>query len=167
MPAIERRHAAIGLTDGQAVQRQRVGEVSRVRRHRVAQHDTGRRNDTVVVDGDRVAQHVARIDDAGRAVVDLAAPRASRRTSAARLPTMSRVGSFDDRRRRIVRRIVDRCRPRTALTKPWFEIMVPSTTSASTMTSKVIVATLLVVSDCVGAHDTGRRILRRIDRTCR
>jgi len=37
--------------------------------------------------------------------------------------------------------------PSGALTKPWFEMMVPSTTSGSTTTSKVTVATLAVDGD--------------------
>ena len=46
-----------------------------------------------------------------------------------------------DRRRRIVGRLVDDAAV-DALTKPWFEITVPSITVGSTITSNVIVATL-------------------------
>ena len=67
----QRRHAAVGPADRLAVQRQRVRDVRRVRRHGVAQRGRGEGQAAVVVDADRVTQHVARVDDAGRHAVDL------------------------------------------------------------------------------------------------
>ena len=67
----ERRHAAVGTAHGLSVQRHRVGDVRRVCGHRVAQHGLRDRQLAVVVDPDRVAQHVARVDDAGRHGIDL------------------------------------------------------------------------------------------------
>ena len=60
-----------GGPTGMAVQPHRVGDVGRVRRHVVAQHGLRHGQAAVVVDPDRVAQHVAGIDDARRHRIDL------------------------------------------------------------------------------------------------
>ena len=123
-PAISGETPPSGWPTGNPFSVSRVRDVGRVRRHRVAQHDAGRRDRAGVVDRDRVAQHVARIDDARRAVVDLqrrALVREQQRQVA------------DDVARRIVqrpacpdRRTDSRRCAVTALTNAWFEITVPS-----------------------------------------
>ena len=104
-PGDERRDAGAGRTHRQTVERQRVGEVAGVRGNRVAQHGDRGRDGAAVVDGDRVAEHVARIDGARSSVVDLQGC-ALHREEKRRVADHVASGIVHDRRARIVRRQV-------------------------------------------------------------
>ena len=65
----ERRGAAVRLPDRGTVQQRGIRYVRRVGRHGIAQHQAGRGRRRGVLHGNRVAQHVARIDDARRTLV--------------------------------------------------------------------------------------------------
>ena len=77
MPATSGETPPSGWPTGRPLSSRGIRDVGRVRGHGVAQHDAGRGNRAGVLDGDRVAEHVARIDDARRALVDLSATRFS------------------------------------------------------------------------------------------
>ena len=109
MPATSGETPAIRLSDRQPVEGRGVRDVGRVRGHAVGQRDTGRCDAAAVVDGDRVAEHVARIDDVRRARIDEAAPRSWSRTTRARWSVPRPCGHPRGRAREACRRSACAC----------------------------------------------------------
>ncbi len=76
---LERKHTAVRLADGRSVERERVRNVCRVGRHRVDELGSRGWSRTIVVNRNRVAQHITRIDDARGSPVNLQRSRLRRK----------------------------------------------------------------------------------------